>query len=69
MGSDIFKEEADMRSWAESNLPAIYPFGVFVDIFVILELALIEHINVQAATMEYNQKLDLEADEALILKT
>eukprot|EP00957_Ditylum_brightwellii_P095080 7241144-Ditylum_brightwellii.AAC.1 len=52
---DIFKGEADVRSWAESNLPSNYP----------IELVLLGHTNVQAATMECNQKLSLEVDEAL----
>eukprot|EP00957_Ditylum_brightwellii_P203538 15335085-Ditylum_brightwellii.AAC.1 len=69
MRGDVFKGDADMRSWAESNLPLKYPFGVFVDVYVILKLVLLGHTNVQATTMERNQKLSLEADEVLVLKT
>eukprot|EP00957_Ditylum_brightwellii_P187647 14288946-Ditylum_brightwellii.AAC.1 len=66
---DIFKDEVDVCAWIESNLPDWYPFGMCVDIYVMLELILIRHTNIQASTMEYNMKLNLQADEALVLKT
>eukprot|EP00957_Ditylum_brightwellii_P183506 13978470-Ditylum_brightwellii.AAC.1 len=62
---DIFKGEADVRAWIESNFPDSYPFGMFVVVYVILELILIGHAAVQASTMEWNMKLNIQADEAL----
>eukprot|EP00957_Ditylum_brightwellii_P169838 12927150-Ditylum_brightwellii.AAC.2 len=53
----------------ETNLPNTYPFGSFVDVYVIMECVLVGHTNVQAQTMEQNMKLKLEADEALFIKT
>eukprot|EP00957_Ditylum_brightwellii_P088594 6748059-Ditylum_brightwellii.AAC.1 len=53
----------------EDHLPPSHPFGVFVNVYVVLELVLLGHTNVQAATMECNQKLYLKADEAMVLKT
>eukprot|EP00957_Ditylum_brightwellii_P043943 3334160-Ditylum_brightwellii.AAC.1 len=68
MGSDIFKGEGDVQAWIEENLPSNHPFGVFVDVYVVLELILLGYTNSQAATMEGNQKLQLEADKAVVLK-
>eukprot|EP00957_Ditylum_brightwellii_P170305 12963727-Ditylum_brightwellii.AAC.1 len=58
-----------MQAWIEENLPSNHPFGVFVDVHVVLELILVGHTNIQAATMEQSQKLSLEVDKAFILKT
>eukprot|EP00957_Ditylum_brightwellii_P128581 9808806-Ditylum_brightwellii.AAC.1 len=32
----VVEREADVRAWIESNLPDSYPFGMFVDMYVIL---------------------------------
>eukprot|EP00957_Ditylum_brightwellii_P160798 12242041-Ditylum_brightwellii.AAC.1 len=68
IGGEVFKGEANVRAWVETNLPILHRFGVFVDIYVVLELILLGHTNIQASTMERNQKLQLEADKALVLK-
>eukprot|EP00957_Ditylum_brightwellii_P152203 11587429-Ditylum_brightwellii.AAC.1 len=68
MGRKVFKGEGDVRSWIEEFLPPSQPFGVFVYVYVVLELVLLNHTSVQAVIMEHNQKLQLEADEALVLK-
>eukprot|EP00957_Ditylum_brightwellii_P130692 9970157-Ditylum_brightwellii.AAC.2 len=65
MGGDNFKGEGDIYAWIEESLPTNHMFGFFVDVYVVLELILLGYMNVQAATMERNQKLQLEADEAL----
>eukprot|EP00957_Ditylum_brightwellii_P019554 1474986-Ditylum_brightwellii.AAC.1 len=65
MGGDIFKGKGGVHAWIEENLPTNHPFGVFVDVDVVLELILLGYTNVQVATMERNQKLQLEADKAL----
>eukprot|EP00957_Ditylum_brightwellii_P200626 15293839-Ditylum_brightwellii.AAC.1 len=69
LGGEIFKREDNVRTWMEINLPNTYPFGVFIDVYVIMELALVGYTNVQAQTMEQNMKLKLEADIALVIKT
>eukprot|EP00957_Ditylum_brightwellii_P123231 9396108-Ditylum_brightwellii.AAC.1 len=66
---EIFKGEADIHTWMEPNLPPACLFGVFVDAYVVFELILMGHTNIQATTMERNMKLKVEADKALVLKT
>eukprot|EP00957_Ditylum_brightwellii_P027570 2084313-Ditylum_brightwellii.AAC.1 len=56
------------HGWRKT-LPSGHPFRVFVDIYVVLEMILVGHTNVQAATMEHNYKLKLGTDKALLLKT
>eukprot|EP00957_Ditylum_brightwellii_P138236 10537163-Ditylum_brightwellii.AAC.2 len=51
------------------HIPNTQPFGVFVDVYIVMELVLVGHIHVQAHTMEQNMKIKLEADEALVIKT
>ena len=51
LGGGIFKEELNVFSWIEVHFPDSYPFGVFVDIYVVIELILIRHTNVQVVTM------------------
>eukprot|EP00957_Ditylum_brightwellii_P103010 7850842-Ditylum_brightwellii.AAC.1 len=65
LGDEIFKGEDDVHTWIETNLPNI---GVFIDVYVIMELVLAGHINAQAQTMEQNMKLKLKSDEALVIK-
>eukprot|EP00957_Ditylum_brightwellii_P102040 7777282-Ditylum_brightwellii.AAC.1 len=69
MGNQLFKGEGDVRAWIEAHLPPSQPFGVFMDVYVVLEMILLGYTSVQAATMERNQKLSLEADEVMVLKT
>eukprot|EP00957_Ditylum_brightwellii_P016371 1230850-Ditylum_brightwellii.AAC.1 len=69
IGSEIFKKEEDVRAWIQSALLSSQAFSVFVDVYVVLEMILLGYTSVQAATMERNQKLSLEADKALIIKT
>eukprot|EP00957_Ditylum_brightwellii_P147002 11191694-Ditylum_brightwellii.AAC.1 len=69
MGWEVFKGEGDMCDWVECNLPYSYPFCIFVNVHVIMELILIGHTNVQAQTMEHIMKLNLQANRALVLKT
>eukprot|EP00957_Ditylum_brightwellii_P074916 5693583-Ditylum_brightwellii.AAC.1 len=68
MGGDVFKGEGDVQAWIEENLPSNHPFGLFVDVYVVLELILLGYTNNQAATVERNQKLQLEAGKAVVLK-
>eukprot|EP00957_Ditylum_brightwellii_P133019 10142420-Ditylum_brightwellii.AAC.3 len=69
LGGKIFKGEDDVHAWMEIDLPNTSPFGVFVDVYTIMELVLVGHTNVQAQIMEQIMKLKLEADEALVIKT
>eukprot|EP00957_Ditylum_brightwellii_P053883 4082208-Ditylum_brightwellii.AAC.1 len=65
IGSHLFKGEGNVRAWIKEFLPPSHPFGIFVDVYVVLEMVLLGYTSVQAATMERNQKLSLEADKAL----
>eukprot|EP00957_Ditylum_brightwellii_P202409 15330044-Ditylum_brightwellii.AAC.1 len=69
LGSKIFKEEDNMCAWMKMNLPNTYPFGVYIDVYVIMELVLVGHTHVQVQTKEQNMKLKLEANEALVIKS
>eukprot|EP00957_Ditylum_brightwellii_P027228 2058626-Ditylum_brightwellii.AAC.1 len=69
IGGEMLKGEEDVRAWIQSALPSSQPFGVFVDVHVVLEMILLGYTSVQAATMERHQKNSLETDEALIIKT
>eukprot|EP00957_Ditylum_brightwellii_P090046 6857643-Ditylum_brightwellii.AAC.1 len=61
--------ESDVRAWMEIHLLLNQPFGSFVDVYVLLELVIVGHPNLRAATMKRNMKLRLEANKALVLKT
>eukprot|EP00957_Ditylum_brightwellii_P015125 1140200-Ditylum_brightwellii.AAC.1 len=69
IGDNIFKGKQDVALWMEEKLQDAHPFGVFVDCYVLFEMVLVGHSNVQAMKMEGNFKLKLEADKALVLKT
>eukprot|EP00957_Ditylum_brightwellii_P038644 2921407-Ditylum_brightwellii.AAC.1 len=58
LGGDIFKGEGDVQAWMEENLPGGHPFGAYVDVYVVLDMILVGHMSVQAATMERNYKLN-----------
>eukprot|EP00957_Ditylum_brightwellii_P143799 10957377-Ditylum_brightwellii.AAC.1 len=69
IGGHIFKGKQNVALWIEEKLPDTYPFGVFVDCYILLKMVLAGHSNVQATNMERNFKLKLKADKVLVLKT
>eukprot|EP00957_Ditylum_brightwellii_P201440 15325666-Ditylum_brightwellii.AAC.1 len=68
-GGEVFKGEADARAWVEASLSTSHLLGVLVDVYVVLKLILLGYTNVKASMMEWKQKLQSEADEALVFKT
>eukprot|EP00957_Ditylum_brightwellii_P206436 15348412-Ditylum_brightwellii.AAC.1 len=69
INGSIFKGESDVHSWMEENLPETYLFGMFVKVYVALELILLGQTSIQSVMMERNMKLNLQAEESLILQT
>eukprot|EP00957_Ditylum_brightwellii_P103146 7861390-Ditylum_brightwellii.AAC.1 len=69
VGGYIFEGEKDVAAWMEKSMPTDCLFGVFVDVYVIMEMVLVEHTSTQAAEMERNYKLQLAAGKALVIKT
>eukprot|EP00957_Ditylum_brightwellii_P210990 15365639-Ditylum_brightwellii.AAC.2 len=51
IGGNIFKVKKDVNIWMQENLPSNFPFGVFVDVYVIMEIILTEHSDLQVNNM------------------
>ena len=72
VGQYSFGSIQELAVWAKKHLPATLPFGGFVDIYSYLER--VNSFKDVASTtvlknMEVRQKLDLTADEALIIES
>eukprot|EP00957_Ditylum_brightwellii_P025394 1920832-Ditylum_brightwellii.AAC.1 len=57
IGGEVFKGEADVRAWVEANLPTSHPFGVFVNVYIVLELILLGQTNDQMAQQQIRSLL------------
>jgi len=71
VGKYCFESVDELRGWCEKHLPAEFPFGAFVDIYSFLQR--IKSFRDKAdpdslKSMDYRDRLDLTADEAITLE-
>lgn len=62
---------SDVTAWAEENLPASFPFGVFVDVYSFLERVQCFRESSgfsKLKNMDVRRKLEVTADEALVIE-
>jgi len=70
VGKHCFESIDELGGWCERHLPAEFPFGAFVDIYLFLQR--IKSFRDKAdpdalKSMDYRDRLDLTADEAITL--
>lgn len=72
VGQYTFGSIQDLSAWADVHMPSSFPFGGFVDVYSYLE-RVNSFKDVASSTvlksMEIRQKLDLTADEAVIIES
>jgi len=71
VGKYCFENVEELGGWCEKHLPAEFPFGAFVDIYSFLQR--IKSFRDKAdpdslKSMDYRDRLDLTADEAITLE-